>query len=199
MEHCFFWLILFSIVLGYDIYLEKQYILIYYTIQTFLLEIFFFLALCLSKWYPRANYWKQHFFDTVLAPAIVVCLGFWLIIAPTKMNGPKPQNGVLMVVTHGFNVLALWDEMLPIQSETVWKPLLFTFLYNLFLIAYVGAGGRSISGKLPYWYCHYDTATGWVFAVLSIFAVGLLHVVAGRFSPPKSHNVPKRSNVEHLV
>jgi len=193
MERCFFWLILFLIVILYDIYLEHQYIFIYYTIQTFVLEIFYFITVCLTKLNcPKAVYWKRQLFDIVFAPAIVVCIGFWIVIAPTKINGPKPQNGVFIAVTHGLNIIALFDEMMSIRSEALWKPLLYTFLYNLFLIAYVGAGGRSISGKLPYWYCEYDKPVGWTFAFLGIFAVGVIHASL-------SNNVPKVRNVVHVV
>lgn len=196
MERCFFWLILFLIVLIYDIYLEQQYIFIYYTIQTFLLEIIYFLLVCLQTLgYKNTIYWKRQFFDIVFAPAMVVCIGFWLVIAPMKINGPKPQNGVFIAVTHGLNIMALFDEKMPVRSEAVWKPLLYTFLYNLFLVAYVGAGGRSISGKLPYWYCKYDRAEGWAFAFLGIFATGVIHFWMAR----SSNNITNSRNVVHIV
>lgn len=196
MKRCFFWFILFLIVLLYDIYLEQQYIFIYYTIQTFLLEIFYFMMVCLHEFgYTNATYWKRQLFDIMFAPAIVVFVGFWLVIAPMKINGPKPTNGVFIAVTHGLNVLALVDERMPVRSETVWKPLLYTFMYNLFLVAYVGAGGRSISGKLPYWYCRYDRPEGWVFAFLGVFAVGIIHFCMAR----SSNNITKSHNVAHVV
>ena len=49
MERRHFWLLLFLIVLAYDLYLEHHFIFIYYTIQTFSLEILYFTAAVLEK------------------------------------------------------------------------------------------------------------------------------------------------------
>ena len=57
----------------------------------------------------------------------------------------------------------------------IWKPVCYTILYNIFLAVYVGHGGRSISGKLPYWYAQYDKAIGWIFAMLAILSSGIVH------------------------
>ena len=50
-------------------------------------------------------------------------------------------------------------------------------IYNTFLAIYVGGGGRSISGKLPYWYAQYDQPIGWVFAALAVAATGITHFI----------------------
>lgn len=198
MERRHFWLLLFLIVLAYDLYLEHHFIFIYYTIQTFSLEILYFTAAVLEKaGHTRAAPWKKHLFDIVFAPSIVVCVGFWVVIAPTRIHGPKPRNSVFIVVTHGFNALAMLDEVQSVRADAIWKPVLYTFLYNLFLIAYVGAGGRSISGKLPYWYCEYDKPVGWIFALVSICAAALVHATSVRIWP--LHDVPKRTHAQHVV
>ena len=74
-----------------------------------------------------------------------------------------PENIVMVFVTHGLNMVAAILEKKKVFLKDIWKPILYTTLYNTFLAIYVGGGGRSISGKLPYWYAQYDQPIGWVF------------------------------------
>ena len=139
MKHVL-WFILFFIVIIFNFYREQQYVLIYYTNWTFILETIYF--------------------------------GLCIIIHFTIQ---KPTNMFLTVVTHGFNMLAMITEGNKIFMKDVWKPVLYTFIYNIFLAIYVGAGGRSISNNLPYWYAQYDIALGWIFFALAISAVVIVH------------------------
>ncbi len=173
-----FWLILFAVTLAFDIYLERQFILIYYTIWTFILETMYFVAKVLQK--PR---WYNAIFPIVFAPSLVVCIGFWIVIAPT-WSGPKPQNVFFIVVTEGFNAVALLRQVRKVSMADIWKPCVYTLLYNMFLVLYVGAGGRSISGRLPYWYAQYDNPIGWVFFMISVLAVAITHTVAATYIWP---------------
>jgi len=174
----YFWFILFLSVFAFHAWSEHAYILIYYTMWTFVLEILYFGLLLVGIE-------SKHIFDTILAPSIVVFVGFWLVIAPTYLTSPKPNNAMFVVVTHGFNALAMAAESRPLSTSSIWKPVLYTIVYNLFLVVYVGAGGRSVSGKLPYWYAQYDRAIGWVFFGISVLAVAVVHVVASTYVWPE--------------
>ena len=103
-------------------------------------------------------------------------IGFWVIVAPIHFHQQPPENIFLLVVTHGFNMVAVLTEHKAILQADIWKPILYTVVYNLFLAIYVGGGGRSISGKLPYWYAQYDRPIGWVFAALATTAVTVVHL-----------------------
>jgi len=167
-----FWLILFAVVLLFDWYREQQYIYLYYTIWTFTLETIFFGLLVAKKESIAAK-----LFPFIYAPSIVVCTGFWLIIAPVNITNPHFTNIVLTMVTHGLNMVAMLLQPYKVYSKDLWKPIAYTTLYNIFLAFYVGAGGRSISGKRPYWYAQYDIPVGWVFAGLAISAVAAIHTL----------------------
>ena len=82
-------------------------------------------------------------------------------------------------------MVAVLAEHKPICAKDIWKPILYTVLYNLFLAIYAGAGGRSISGKLPYWYAQYDKPIGWIFAALATTAVATVHFIMGTHHPRK--------------
>jgi hypothetical protein len=166
------WLILFAVVLLFDWFREQQYIFIYYTIWTFTLETIFFALLVAKK-----ESYASKLFPFLFAPSIVVCVGFWVLIAPISISTPHFSNIVLTVVTHGLNMIAMILQPYKIYTKDIWKPILYTSVYNIFLAVYVGAGGRSISGKLPYWYAQYDKPVGWVFAGLSICAVSAVHAL----------------------
>ena len=168
------WFLLFGIVLCFGLIQEQCYLFIYYTFWSFALEVFYFglVATGLGK-----EGLQHQLYSTLLAPSIVICLGFWMIIAPTYSWDSPAGNIVMAVVTHGCNMVALLSQtQYHIKARDVWKPVLFTTIYQLFLALYVGSGGRSISGKLPYWYAQYDMSIGWVFAGLAIVSVGLVHV-----------------------
>ncbi len=171
MKH-YFWFILFSIVFLFHVYHERQFALIFYTVWTFLPEILYFGALVIGT---------SRVADTILpflfAPSIVVCMGFWLIVAPVHLAHQEAGNIFLLVVTHGLNMIATVAEQKRVPTKDMWKPLLYTFVYNLFLAIYVGAGGRSVSGRLPYWYAQYDVPIGWIFAALTMSAVGIVHLM----------------------
>ena len=165
-----FWFVLFTIVLIFGIVREHQYLFIYYTFWSFTLEIVYFGLLYSGK--PT-----RWLYGIILAPSIVVCCGFWIVIAPAYSWDSPLANVVLTVVTHGLNMIAMLMQSTDrIQVKDVWKPVLFTSVYNLFLAVYVGSGGRSISGQLPYWYAQYDRPIGWVFAALSVIASAVVHV-----------------------
>lgn len=168
------WFVLFSIVLCFGLIQEQCYIFIYYTFWSFTLEVLYFGLVTLGV----GKDWLQHqLYSILLAPSIVVCLGFWMIIAPTYYWHSPTGNIVMAVTTHGCNMVALLSQTAShTKARDVWKPVLFTTVYQLFLVLYVGSGGRSISGKLPYWYAQYDVSIGWVFAGLAIVSVGLVHI-----------------------
>jgi hypothetical protein len=188
------WFILFLTVLLFHAYVEGGFILIYYTIWTFTLETIFFGLLMLKS--PRIVAIRRHLFEIIFAPSIVVCVGFWIVIAPIYLRSSKPKNAVLVFVTHGLNAIAMITEIKTLKTFAIWKPLLYTLIYNLFLIVYVGAGGRSISGKLPYWYAEYDKAVGWVFFALAMSAVALVHVFSATYVWPVR---PKRESIQYIV
>lgn len=188
------WFILFLTVLLYNTYVERAFIFIYYTIWTFTLETIFFGLLMLQS--PRIIAIRRHLFEIIFAPSIVVCVGFWIVIAPIYLQSSKPKNAVLVFVTHGLNAIAMITEIKTLKTSVIWKPLLYTLVYNLFLIIYVGAGGRSISGKLPYWYAEYDKAIGWVFFGLAMSAVALVHVCSATYVWPVR---PKRESIQYIV
>ena len=172
MKHIL-WFILFFIVCIFNFFREQQYVLIYYTNWTFILETIYF-GLCIPK-HPKTSNWARTLWPFIYAPSIVVCIGFWVIVAPIHFTIQKPTNMFLTVVTHGFNMIAMIMEGNQIFMKDVWKPVLYTFIYNIFLAIYVGAGGRSISNHLPYWYAQYDIALGWIFFALAISAVVIVH------------------------
>lgn len=185
-----FWFTLFSIVLVFNFIREQQYILIYYTSWTFILETTYF-GLQTFK-IPRLTQIANQIWPFMYAPAIVVCLGFWIIVAPVHFNQQPPGNIFLLVVTHGFNMVAVLTERKIIFTKDMWKPIMYTIVYNLFLAIYVGGGGRSISGKLPYWYAQYDKPIGWIFAALVTTAVTVVHFIKGSSEPkenPRQYNV----------
>lgn len=173
----YFWFVLFTSVLLFHAIVEHAYILIYYTIWTFLLQTIYF-GLLIS------GIESKHLYDTIFAPSIVVFAGFWLVIAPTYIRSPKPNNGMFVFVTHGLNALAMISESRPLRMKTIWKPVVYTIIYNLFLVVYVGAGGRSISGKLPYWYAQYDRPIGWIFFAIAIIAVSTVHIISATYIWP---------------
>ena len=188
------WFILFLTVSLFHIYVEGAFIFIYYTIWKFTLETLFFGLLMFNS--PRIVAIRRHLFETIFAPSIVVCVGFWIVIAPIYLQSSKPKNAVLVFVTHGLNAIAMVTETKTLATGAIWKPLAYTFIYNLFLIVYVGAGGRSISGKLPYWYAEYDKPIGWVFFVLAMTAVSLVHLISAMYIWP---NRPKRESIQYIV
>jgi len=179
------WLILFSIVLLFDWMREQQYIFIYYTIWTFTLETIFFIALVFKK-----TKFAEKVFPVIYAPSIVVCVGFWLIVAPRHLHHPQFTNIVLTVVVHGLNTVALISQPFPVYSRDWWKPVLYTILYNIFLAIYVGAGFRSISGRLPYWYAQYDNIIGWSFATMATVAVATVHTLSSSKYIKKTDSKP---------
>jgi len=174
------WFILFLTVLIFHCHSEGAFVFIYYTMWTFSLEIVFF-GLSFVKSMKNI---RKHLFEIIFAPAIVVCFGFWIVIAPIYLQSSKPKNAVLVFVTHGCNAIAMLTEMKSISMSSVWKPVLYTIVYNLFLVVYVGSGGRSVSGKLPYWYTEYDKPIGWIFACLAVIAVFIVHVVSAAYIWP---------------
>jgi len=178
------WWLLFSIVLGFGIVKEQQFIFIYYTIWSFTLEIVYF-GLLLFGQKTRGLY------SIILAPSIVICAGFWIVIAP-MVQWSRPNVNILMtLVTHGCNMVALLAQKQErIYMHEFWKPALFTTIYNIFLALYVGSGGRSVSGQLPYWYAQYDRPIGWVFALLAIFANVIVHMGVSAYMYPKDKEHP---------
>lgn len=183
-----FWFLLFSIVFSFAIFKEQQYIWIYYTFWSFTLELFYFGLLTFghkTKW----------LYSIILAPSIVIALGFWIVIAP-RYSWSENHNLLMTVVTHGCNTIALLAQKQEIiHVREVWKPMLFTTVYNIFLAIYVGSGGRSISGQLPYWYAQYDIPIGWVFALLAIVANGIVHIGIASYLYPKE----KKDSIPHTV
>jgi len=197
--HRILWFLLFLIVLLFDLWTENSYIFIYYTMWTFVLEtLFFSLFLIKSKSKSKSKRIQQiqkYIFETIFAPCIVVFVGFWTVIAPIYMNNKLPKNIFFICVTHGLNAIAIVSEIKHISLCSIWKPITYTILYNLFLIIYVGTGGRSISGKLPYWYAQYDKPIGWAFAVVSVVAVSIVHFISAIYIWP----VPKESAKQYIV
>jgi len=136
---------------------------------------------------PNTTRWANILWPYIYAPAIVVCIGFWFIVAPIHFTMQKPANLFLTFVTHGFNMLAILMENKKIYMKDLWKPVLYTFIYNIFLAIYVGGGGKSISNHLPYWYAQYDTYIGWVFFGLAVSAVAIVHfALSSPLSPKKT-------------
>jgi len=164
------WFILFSIVLFFDFLREGTFLLIYYTMWTFILENIFFALLVAKK-----DNIALKLLPFIYAPAIVVCIGFWIIVAPAAGSTPI-TNIVLTMVVHGLNMIALLLQPYPVYMSDLWKPVAYTIIYNIFLALYVGSGGRSISGKLPYWYAQYDNSLGWIFAALAVTASMTVHI-----------------------
>lgn len=191
--HRILWFLLFMIVLLFDLWGEKGYILIYYTMWTFVLETLFFSLFLIKN--KRIQQIQKHIFETIFAPCIVVFVGFWTVIAPIYMNNKLPKNIFFICVTHGLNAIAIVSEIKHISLHSIWKPIIYTILYNLFLIIYVGTGGRSISGKLPYWYAQYDKPIGWAFAVVSVVAVSIVHFISAIYIWP----IPKESSKQYIV
>ena len=168
-----FWLILFLVVLTFDWFREHHYIYLYYTIWTFTLETIFFALLVAKK-----EAYAAKLFPFVYAPSIVVCTGFWFIIAPVNISQHHHfTNIVLTVVTHGLNMVAMLLQPYKVYTKDLWKPVVYTTIYNMFLALYVGNGGSSISGNLPYWYARYDQPIGWIFAGLAVAAVAAVHAL----------------------
>ena len=186
MKH-YFWFVLFSIVYLFHAYHERFFTLIYYTVWTFLLEIAYFGARIAKQDAVAETLWPCLF-----APSIVVCMGFWIIVAPVHLAAQGAGNAFLLVVTHGVNMVATLAERKRVLTKDIWKPLLYTFVYNLFLAIYVGAGGRSISGRLPYWYAQYDVPIGWIFAALAMSAVAIVHFMV-------SETPPKKASTQYIV
>jgi len=178
------------IVLIFDTLAQKTYVLIYYTMWTFILETIFFSLFIIKN--KRIQQIQKQIFETIFAPCIVVFIGFWTVIAPVYMHKKIPKNVFFIAVTHGLNAIAIISEMKHITLKSIWKPVTYTSIYNLFLIVYVGTGRRSISGKLPYWYAQYDKPIGWVFAVISIVAVSIVHVIAAIYIWPTPRESPKQ-------
>jgi len=178
-----YWLVLFVIVLLFDFIREGTFVLIYYTMWTFILEIIF-LTLLVTK----RKQFARKIFPFIYAPAVVVCIGFWTIIAPQTSTAPI-SNIVLTIVVHGINAIALITQPFKIYTTDLWKSVTYTFIYNLFLAIYVGKGGRSISGKLPYWYAQYDKPIGWIFAGLALVSVAVVHILSTAQTPKKTKSI----------
>ena len=187
-------MILFLTVLLFHCRVEGAFIFIYYTIWTSTFETVFFCLLLTKS--PRLVNIRQHIFEMIFAPSIVVCFGFWIVIAPVYLQRSKPRNAFLVFVTHGLNAVAMLTEMRTISLSSVWKPVMYTIMYNLFLIVYVGGGGRSVSGKLPYWYAEYDKPVGWIFFCLAVIAVLIVHIVSAIYIWPVK---PKRDTTQYIV
>ena len=181
------WFILFAIVLGFYVMREKQFAFIYYTIWTFTLELSYFGAKSFGAQDIANKIWPY-----LVAPAIVVCVGFWVIIAPMQFKQQPPENLVMIFVTHGMNMIAVLVEKKPIYMKQIWKPILYTTIYNLFLAIYVGGGGRSKANELPYWYAQYDQPIGWIFAALAITASGAVHFIMALPDKKQKDNQPKQ-------
>lgn len=181
------WFILFGIVLVYNSLRERQYLLIYYTVWTFILETTYFALKTFKLEKVSDKIWPY-----LYAPAIVVCMGFWMIVAPVHLQTNTGANIITLFVTHGFNMFAVLLEKKPVYTKDIWKPVLYTIIYNIFLAIYVGGGGRSISGRLPYWYAHYDKPIGWIFAALASSAVAVVHFFI-------SHPSPKKQSTQYIV
>lgn len=179
-----FWFILFGIAYIFYLLREKQFTFIYYTLWTFTLELIYFGARSMQLVRIADFLWPY-----IVAPAIVVCVGFWVIVAPMQFQHQAPENILVIVITHGFNAVAVFSEKRNIFSKDIWKPILYTGVYNLFLAIYVGGGGRSRSGQLPYWYAQYDQPIGWIFAGLSITASGVVHFL---LAVPQPQKVPRQ-------
>lgn len=177
-----FWVILFMLTLAYNIYLEQWYVFIYYTTWTFVVEIILFTSLLLEDYSTHFKCLANFLFPIVFAPTILVALGFWILIAPT-LSDKISYDFIRIFITHGVNALAMYTVRRPVFIQDMWKPLAYTVSYSVFLVTYVLLGGRSISGKLPYWYCEYDRPVGWLFISLSLVAIALIHAWIARAKP----------------
>jgi len=192
-------LMLFVIVLIFAILRERHYIFIYYTFWSFTIEIIYFTFVVFKV--PR--YYQQLLYNIVMAPSIVVALGFWLLIAPTYNWKSVNSNIFLSIVVHGINAIAIIiqkKEFLSIISQDFWKPVLFTTLYNIFLPVCIALGGRTKSGSIPYWYAQYDKAIGWIFGILAITSVGITHIITATYfnsSTLKKKVIQKDSKDSH--
>ena len=182
------WFALFVLCLAYKVSLEQWFVFTYYTYWTLTLEIVLF-ALWLT---PEWSYMADALFPTVLAPSLLVAIGFWVLIAPFEEWTPEGLFEAL--VPHGLNAVAMCNEMRPMARSDVWKPVLYTMIYNMFLCAYVVSGGRSVSGKLPYWYAQYDSYLGWLFTILAMSSVALIHL-----SFAIAYPVPPESSKQCIV
>ena len=111
------WFVLFSVVLIFVYVREQKYIFIYYTIWTFILETIFFALLVFKK-----EYIAKKIYPVVYSPAIVVCVGFWVIIAPSAKSRAI-TNLVFTIVTHGLNAFALILQPYKIYMTDLWKPI----------------------------------------------------------------------------
>ena len=185
------WTILFGIVLVFYVFREQHFAFVYYTIQTFTLEFAYFAALTFQQERIANTIWPF-----LVAPAIVVCVGFWVIIAPMEFSEQPPTNLVIIFVTHGLNMVAVLAERKKVFTNDIWKPILYTSIYNTFLALYVGAGGRSKSGHLPYWFAQYDQPIGWIFAALAIASTGVVHFIV---AVPKDDQLHKTSTKQYIV
>lgn len=96
-----FWTVLFGIVFIFSAIREHQFVLIYYTVWTFILELVYFLCKSLNLSSIADILWPF-----LLAPSIVVCVGFWIIVAPMQFMHHPPENIVMVFVTHGLNMVA---------------------------------------------------------------------------------------------
>ena len=181
---------MFSIVFIYNVLRERQFLLIYYTVWTFILETVYFGLRSANR--TIAHKWANKIWPFLFAPAVVVCLGFWIAVAPVLFQTRNSDNLVSLFITHGMNMIAVCMEERPVFSKDVWKPILYTLVYNLFLAIYVGLGGRSISGNLPYWYAQYDKPIGWIFGAMATAAVAIVHLLV--VSPE-----PKESPKQYIV
>lgn len=173
---------LFVILLSYYIYLEQQYIFIYYTIWTFGLETVFFGCLILEDVSTLAKRVSDTLFPLIFAPSLLVAIGFWVVVAPFSETSLAHLSRT--VVTHGLNAVAMCIEIRPICRTDIWKPVTYTAFYNIFLYVYVQLGGRSVSGKLPYWYAQYESYLGWLFAALAVLSVTVIHFGMALAYPP---------------
>tara|TARA_B100001059_G_scaffold141023_1_gene141120 strand:- start:1059 stop:1619 length:561 start_codon:yes stop_codon:yes gene_type:complete len=183
-----FWFTLFVLFLAYKVSLEQLFIFQYYTYWTLTFEIVLFALWLTPEWSDTAS----AFFPIVFAPSLLVAIGFWVLIAPLE---ERTFEGLLeALVPHGLNAVAMCIEMRPMSRSDVWKPVLYTLIYNVFLYMYVTLGGRSVSGKLPYWYAQYDSYLGWLFAILAMSSVALIHL-----SFAMAYPVPPESSKQCIV
>jgi len=93
-------------------------------------------------------------------------------------------------------MVAVLAERKKVFTNDIWKPILYTSIYNTFLALYVGAGGRSKSGHLPYWFAQYDQPIGWIFAALAIASTGVVHFIV---AVPKDDQLHKTSTKQYIV
>lgn len=167
----------------YNVIREQQYLFIFYTQWTFTIETIYFGLRTFNHDTLADQIWPYLF-----APAAVVCIGFWTVIAPIHLFSSERghHNLFMLSVTHGCNFIAVLLEQKPILSKDIYKPVLYTTVYNIFLAIYVGAGGRTISGQLPYWYTQYDSPIGWAFAALTVASVLIVHFMVGKAPRPET-------------